>query len=362
MELFLDLLEDRKLNLEPLITHRFPFEKVLDAYEIITGRKKERYLGILLEYKSDFETIKRKKIKLSVPEREAISRDKISLGVIGAGKFATATLFPAFKRLKRVRFRGLATATGISAKKVGKSLGFEYCTTDYHEILNDYDIDAVIIVTRHNLHARMVVEALQAGKHVFVEKPLAITEEELLEVKEAYEQSSSILMVGFNRRFAPLALKLKSFLGQFQEPKVMIYRVNAGYLPPDHWYHDPEVGGGRIIGEGCHFIDFMQFLTNAEPVEVYAVGLDSPREDRFSEDNIHISIKFNDGSIGILSYIACGDTSLFKERIEVFCADRSGILDDFKRLELYEGGRKKTYKSSQNKGHRNEIEEFIKAL
>ncbi len=255
---------------------------------------------------------------------------------------------------------------------------FNYATSDENVILQDPEINTVAVLTRHHLHARQVMAALKAGKHVFCEKPLAIKPEEVDEIVEVIGEISQrgdqgrgdrgsdspslvpypVLMIGFNRRFAPLARKLKAFIDQRQEPLVAYYRVNAGYLPPEHWLHDPRQGGGRIIGEGCHFIDFLTFLVGDTPSSVTAQGL--PDGGRYREDNVILNFTFPDGSIGSIAYLANGDKAFPKERVEVFAGGRVGVLDDYRFLELMHNGKRKTERSRlrQDKGHRAEWEVF----
>jgi predicted dehydrogenase len=228
--------------------------------------------------------------------------------------------------------------------------------------LEDSDTDAIVIATRHHLHGRQVLAALRAGKHVFVEKPLAIREEELAEVEqEVSRRPGQILMVGFNRRFAPLARALKAFFDGQREPLIVHYRVNAGYVPPDHWTQDRIQGGGRIVGEVCHFVDFIDWVVGAVPQSLHAQSL--PNCGRYKEDNVVLQLRYPGGHIGVITYVANGDRQFGKERVEVHGAGRSAVLDDFRRVELVEGGRRTVRRSwlRQDKGHREELVAFIKA-
>jgi predicted dehydrogenase len=220
----------------------------------------------------------------------------------------------------------------------------------------------VAILTRHDLHAPLVLQALKADKHVFCEKPLAIVPDDLQTIAKALEGSDRILAVGFNRRFAPYALEIKKFLLSVNEPLIMNYRVNAGLLPKDHWLHDPAQGGGRIIGEGCHFIDFLSFVVSSPIMSIMAKG--TPSDDRYREDNVILMLKYQNGSVGTITYVANGDRSLPKERLEVFGGGSAVILDDFRRLELIRDGRKSVHKNRwrQDKGHRPEWEAFMRAV
>jgi predicted dehydrogenase len=254
---------------------------------------------------------------------------------------------------------GVATATGISGQHVATKFGFEYSTGDRRQLLDDSDIDCIFIATRHGLHAQIAIEALRAGKVVFVEKPLALNWEELDEVVAAQGETGGHLMVGFNRRFAPLVQEMQGFFQQRAEPMMVEYRVNAGYLDSDHWYHDPDEGGGRIMGEVCHFVDLITHLVGAPIEKVYTVGMDNVG--RYHDDNVGITLTFADGSIGNVLYLANGDTALRKERMEVHSQGSSAILDDFSRLHLYRNRRKKVQRGSQDKGHRIEVLGFIEA-
>jgi predicted dehydrogenase len=283
------------------------------------------------------------------------------LGVLGAGLFANATLLPILKDNKRIELVGIASAGGLHAQHSGKKFNFSYATSREDEIIDDPNINTVAILTRHNSHADLVIKALQAGKHVFVEKPLAIDcdqlsalNEQLLKVKER------LLMVGFNRRFAPLTQRLASFLADRSEPLHIHYRVNAGYIPLKHWVHDPAVGGGRIVGEGCHFVDFITFLVGAVPISVTAHAL--PDNGKYREDNVSMTFTFPDGSLGVVDYLANGDKSLPKERVEVFCGGRVAVLDDFRALEMVHNGRRKSIKGAQDKGWKAEWQSFARAI
>ena len=396
----LNLMAAGRLDVTPLITHRFPIEEAPKAYDLITGKTGEPFLGVLITYPDQPNLSRRVGIRPGTDDRRPrpVSSvppppSPVAIGLLGAGNFATTTLLPAMRKVSGVQFVGICTATGLTARHVGNKFGFRYCTTDENEILNDPDINTVVIATRHHLHARQVIAALKAGKNVFCEKPLALNENELQEIvravgggaeeqggkgaeerrsKEEFTsapphhstraQKAPLLMVGYNRRFAPMARQLKAFLADVHEPLVMHYRVNAGYIPPDHWVQDPQQGGGRIIGEICHFVDFLTFLAGALPVRVYARAL--PNDGRYRDDNVVITLEFADGSLGTIAYVANGDKSFPKERLEVFGGGAVAVLDDFRRLELVRNGRKKVVRSRlhQDKGHRGEWEAFVAAV
>ncbi|HET9909328.1 MAG TPA: Gfo/Idh/MocA family oxidoreductase, partial [Anaerolineales bacterium] len=243
----------------------------------------------------------------------------------------------------------------------GKKFGFQYATSSDEEIINDPNINTVAILTRHDSHAELAIKALKAGKYVFVEKPLAINSTQLSAVSEQLKANSeSLLTVGFNRRFSPLGQQLSAFYKNRNEPMHIHYRVNAGYLPLNHWTHDPEIGGGRIIGEACHFVDFITFLIGASPVSVTAQAL--PNNSKYRDDNVSMTFTFPDGSIGVVDYLANGDKSMPKERVEVFCGGKIAVLDDFVVLQTIEDGKKKELKGTQDKGWVNEWKVFVRTI
>src|SRR5262249_25916299 len=258
---FLELLARSDVVVEPLITHRFPIEEAEAAYQLVTGERQERAVAILLEYEGD----EPQRARVDLPATPRAMRRPIRLGVIGAGQFAKGVLLPAFAKQRSARLRAFCTSSGLTSKDVAERYGASYCTSDPAEIINDKEIDAVLIATRHNQHAPLTAEALRAGKAVFVEKPLAITPESLAELCEMANAVGTPrplrLMVGFNRRFSPLVARLKDFFAASREPKFISYRVNAGSFPPENWVFDPVEGGGRIIGEVCHFVDLICYLT-----------------------------------------------------------------------------------------------------
>jgi predicted dehydrogenase/threonine dehydrogenase-like Zn-dependent dehydrogenase len=386
LEAFVDLLASRQVDIDPLITHRFPIDQAPQAYELITGKREAPFLGVLLTYDDSGKFGEEKhKIFAQSPTVTQISPEKpprvqpitISLGLLGAGNFATAVMLPALSKIKDIALIGVASGTGLSAQNAAQRYKFHYATSDESQIINDSAINTIAILTRHHLHAQQVITALKAGKHVFCEKPLAITPQELEEIfivlntvqgtvtsgsAEPAPVISPVLTVGFNRRFSPFALQLAEFLSERQEPLIVRYRVNAGYLPLTHWLHDPAIGGGRIVGEGCHFIDFLTFLVGEPPSTVSAMGL--PDAGRYREDNVHLALTFPDGSIGTLEYLANGDKAFPKERLEVFTGGQVGVLDDFRSLELVKNGKRRKYQSRlrQDKGHIGEWEAFKSAI
>ncbi len=365
---FLQFIADGKLNLPSLITHRFPMDQATRAYDLITGSVGEPFLGVLLTNVGvEFGTTSNLSEKISVTTVTP-SLDSIGLGVLGAGSFAQSTLLPALKAISGVSLIGVCNATGPRSRNAAEKFGFSYCSNSETDILQDPKINAVLIATRHNLHASQSLAALRAGKSVFCEKPLCLHEDELAELVRVASPSSHspqrvpLLMVGFNRRFAPMAVQLKEFLSEIHEPLAIHYRVNAGFLPADHWVNDHEQGGGRILGEVCHFVDFLCFLAGAHPVEVQAQPVGNPGQ--YSMDNIVASLKFANGSLGTISYLANGDKSASKERVEVFGGGSFAVLEDFRRLELARNGRRQITRARwrQDKGHKAEMQAFVDAL
>jgi predicted dehydrogenase/threonine dehydrogenase-like Zn-dependent dehydrogenase len=359
LQAFVDLLAAGKMDLRPLITHRFPIERAAEAYELIAGRDQSPFLGVMITYPAR-DTAPAARVTLRSGDIHAES--SVRLGVLGAGNFATGVLLPVLKDLGGIERVGIASAAGLNAATAARKFGFRYAAGGEREILADASINTVAILTRHAAHARLTVAALKAEKHVFCEKPLALTREQLAEIAAALQTSARLLTVGYNRRFAPLAVEMRRFLRDADSPLAVQYRVNAGSLPANHWLHDPEQGGGRLVGEACHFFDFVTYLMGALPVRVWASGL--PDEGPYREDNVLIGLEYADGSVGTVAYLACGDRSMPKERVEAFGGTRVAVLDDFRRLETYHAGRRWVQRTRlrQDKGHRAEWQAFTAAI
>lgn len=385
-EAVLDLMAENRLDVKPLISHRFAMAEAEQAYALVGGAGPS--LGILLRYPTVAEqpemALRRRTVMLSPPgtHPQPFSQEKrgsASVSFIGAGNYATAVLIPAFKAAG-ARLQVVASNGGVSGLHAGRKFGFAATTTDTASILADVDTQAVVITTRHDSHAGLVLRALAAGKHVFVEKPLCLTLAELAEIEAALAPSlptplpedeagqavstsrlasrtSSLLMVGFNRRFAPQAQKIKALLAGISEPKSFIVTVNAGAIPPEHWTQDRAVGGGRIVGEACHFIDLLRFLAGAPIAAWRRLDLDSA-----TGDTVSISLRFADGSIGTVHYFANGSKAFPKERLEVFAAGRVLQLDNFRKLAGYGwSGFKKMNLWRQDKGQRACAAAFVRA-
>ncbi len=354
-----DLMASGKLNVEPLISHRFDIVDGVKAYEVITGKKKEPFLGVLLKYPDSEWKVESRSIHF--PLSTIQKSTSLKLGVLGAGLFANSTLLPILKANKDFELVGIASSGGLHAQHSGKKFGFQYATSSEDEIINDPKVNTVAILTRHDSHADLAVKALKAGKHVFVEKPLAVDSRQLAMVSKQLKTSpQSLLTVGFNRRFAPLIQTLKSQIADRNEPLHAHYRVNAGFIQSNHWTQDPAIGGGRIIGEACHFIDVLTFLVGAPPVAVTAHAL--PNNGKYSEDNVSMTFTFPDGSIGVVDYLANGDKSVPKERLEVFCEGMVAVLDDYVSLTTVKDGRKKVESGAQDKGWKGEMAAFAEAI
>ena len=348
MQAYLEMCD--RLDIDLLTTHTYDLSDAISAFDMIVARS-EPFAGILIKY--DIEQKPERKVLLHEP---VVKGDQPRVGFMGAGSFAQKFLLPGAS--KQAAMIGVATASGNNARNVADKYGFAYATGDSQDLLTDDDINTIFIATRHNLHAEQVLAALQSGKNVFVEKPLCLTTDELEQIAEAYRQGSARLMVGFNRRFAPLLQKIKTALPA-GIPLAMNYRINAGAIPADSWIQDADLGGGRIIGEVCHFVDLALFLAGSPIAQ-----LDSQIMKTASglNDTLVVALAFENGSVANISYFANGAKSLSKERLEVHCAGKSWLLDDFKSLSTFGGSRKKSTSGRQDKGHAREVELFLQAV
>lgn len=360
MEAFLYLVAEKKIFLKELITHHFPIYQAEEAYRVITGEYSQPYIGIILEYP----LVKSGKSKLLLAEKPTFSgSDTVGVGIIGAGLFVKGTLLPAIKSIPGIRLKGLATATGSSGQHTGRKWGFEYCTTDYTDLLKDPEIDGLIIVTRHDSHASLVIEGLNSGKAVFVEKPLALNEEELEAITKTYQQSCGRLMVGYNRRFSSFSRQAQSWLSRIGGPWVIDCRVNAGSISPESWVLDWDEGGGRIIGEVGHFIDLIQYLTGSHPCRVFTSSISGRGVSCRGEDNIIINLEYSDGSVAGITYTSAGDRSFPRERVEIFGGGSVCLIDNFRLVSLTRAGKvRKSKKMNIDRGHRDEFLTFFAAI
>jgi polar amino acid transport system substrate-binding protein len=358
IEAFLDLLASNAVDVNPLITHRFSIDQAEKAYDVIAGENRDPHLAVLLEYDTQREI--RTDVELS-PERVRVLQSSVRLGVVGAGNYTRSMLLPHFKAAG-AEFFSITTASGVSAIDVGRKFEFRRSVAGADEVLADKDVNLILIGTRHDSHADLTTRALAAGHNVFVEKPLALNDEELQRVLEVARTASGALMVGFNRRFSPLAIAGKEFFEQRTTPLSILYRVNAGRIARDHWIQDPDQGG-RIIGEACHAIDLMQFWIGAPPVSVFVVPVRGNSHAVVDADSVFITLQFADGSNGCVAYLAEGDKGLGKERVEIFGSGKVFVLDDFRSATFSEKGtaRTKTLRA-QDKGQQEQARRVCEAV
>ncbi|WP_179343794.1 bi-domain-containing oxidoreductase [Winogradskyella ursingii] len=351
MEAFQKLLQTNKINIDYLTTHQFDFENAKEAFDLVVN-KDEPFTGIALKYNTD-KAISKSKIATSGTS----ALGKINISFIGAGSYAQGNLLPNIPETNEIGRVGVLTNTGTTSKRVAEKFKFQFCATEENDVLDD-KTNTVFVATRHNSHGEYVLKALKANKNVFVEKPLCLKESELEEIIEAQENSEKAVTVGFNRRFSPLSKKLKKALGK--NPMTMIYRINAGSIPADNWIQDAEIGGGRILGEVCHFIDYLTYLNGSLPTKVSALAI--PDSNNLN-DTLNILIQFQNGSSGVIGYYANGSKSMAKEYVEVFSAGLSATLNDFKELKIYGKGKPKKKKIlNQNKGQKEMVEAFVNGL
>ena len=348
-----------RISLADIITHEIPFEKAAEAYEMITKNPNhERYIGVLLKYDEN-DTKWRSRIENPKAKRAA-SGEKIRLGLIGAGNFVRSTMLPIMKETGLFEFRGLATTGGVGGAQANDGTPFGYTTNNYQELLSDPEIDLIAVSTQHNSHAKFVIEALKAGKNVYCEKPLCLTLDELTAIKEAYEQSEGELFVGLNRRHAPLIQQIKREMKTDQIPAVYDFIGNAGFIPKDHWVHDEAAGGGRILGEACHFVDLIQYLdgSHLEDLTVTAASNNAYP----MNDNVLITLRFASGAIGNIVYSSMGSKKYPKEQLRVLSNGSVYEMDNFIRLKKYGSTKSVKEKLKQDKGIHAEYEYICKVL
>jgi len=350
MKAFIDLLSKKRINIESLITHTFKFTDAAQGYDLIMNNS-EPYLGMLLQYES----------KKTLPKRHFTNADvssekgDIKVGFIGAGSFARSFLLPNFP--KDIDLVAVATSSGHNARHVANKFNFKHAFSSGIEVIENENVNTVFIATRHNTHAKFVLDSLKEGKNVFVEKPLCMIPDELEKIREEYNKRNQHLMVGFNRRFSPLIVKSLEILGK-DTKKTINYRINLGHIDPKHWTQDKTIGGGRIIGEVCHFLDLAMFIAGAKPVKISSFAMDDPLN---LEDTIVVIIKFSNGSIATISYFTNGSKMLAKEYLEIYSNGTIAVVEDYKKLSIFSGG-KKVYKIKHNKGHKQELCEFFLAI
>ena len=357
MAAFISMLEKQQLDLASLTTHAFDIGKAEEAYELIMENK-EPYLGVLLSYESEKSEVNKDNILELRPRK---TERNIQIGVIGAGSHIKDMIIPALKKQSNVDIAAVCTSTSVSAKVNANKLDAGYCTTDVDQILNDDKINAVVIGTPHNSHANLVISAINAGKHVFVEKPIALSQSEMDLIVDTYAKQNHLhLAVGFNRRHSSHIEKIKSHFAQVSDPLTINYRINAGMIPNEHWIQDPEIGGGRILGEMCHFVDTTSYIAESPIVSIYAVSI-GHHSSGITSDKVNTVIEFENGSIGSISYCADGDGGLAKEYLEVFGGRRSAVMDDFKLTKLFKNGQTIKYSTTKiDKGFDKEMDKFVK--
>lgn len=349
MQAFAELITDKKINIDSLISHTFDFNNIPNAYQMIID-KSEPFVGVVVKYDTEREISR----EIIVNEKK-YSPENVNIGLIGAGSFGQNFLLPSLKN--NAALIGVVTARPNNARNIADKNGFNYACNTPQDLFKDNDINTIFIATRHDSHAEYVIESLKSKKNVFVEKPLCRTSDELETIKSIYMQDPVRLMVGFNRRFAPFIQNIRSFFHP-EIPKAINYRINSGILPKDHWVHNPQIGGGRIIGEVCHFIDLAMYLSQSSITSVSAVALN---ENTNLNDSLSINLTFQNGSIANVSYFSNGNKNVNKEYLEIFCGGLVATIDDFKVLKLY-GKKEKIISSTQNKGHKEEISAFLNAI
>ncbi len=362
MQAVLDLMAQDELDTEPLTTHTFDFDDALDAYDLIQNER-ESYVGVVLQY-----DVEKEQPRVIQTEHMGAypAQDHLRIGCIGAGNYASRFLIPHLQDDENAQLTGLVTATGLSAEKKANKFGFQYCSTDADELFEDEDTEAIFIATRHSTHAEYTIKALDAGKHVFVEKPMVIEPDQLDAVQEAYESANAReptgLMVGLNRRFAPMVCELKESVPR-DMPLQMIYRVNSGEIPTDSWLHRPGEGGGMLIGEMVHFIDLMQYVSGEQPTSIFAESMRLSTQNLAESDNVSITVTFEGGSVGTLCYNTVGDDAASKERLEVYGGGAVARLDDFRELETAKNGSTSSTSAwNQDKGQAGEMERTVRSF
>ncbi|MBO6881095.1 Gfo/Idh/MocA family oxidoreductase [Winogradskyella sp.] len=351
MEAFQKLLETKRIHIDYLTTHEFDFDKAKDAFDLVVS-KSEPFTGIALKYNTDKQATKS---KIATATTDKLG--KINISFIGAGSYAQGNLLPNIPESVEVGRVGVLTNTGTTSKRVAEKFKFQFCATEEADVLDD-KTNTVFVATRHDSHGSYVLKSLEANKNVFVEKPLCLLETELEDIIEAQAKTKKAVMVGFNRRFSPLTTKLKKAVGN--NPMTMIYRINAGAIPKDNWIQDAEIGGGRVLGEVCHFIDYLTYLNGSLPIKISASALPDANQ---LNDTLNILIQFENGSSGVIGYYANGSKAMTKEYVEVFSAGMSATLDDFKVLRIYGRGKPKKKKLlNQNKGQKEMVTAFVNGL
>lgn len=361
MEGFLGLVKDKKVRLRELVGGVFPIERAIDAYEALKVQSSKA--AVLLDYNLQEPKQVSALPSTSVTLTEQGAKGKIGVALIGPGNFAKETIIPMLRRTSDVDLRWVIASNSLHSRQVAERYRFQRCGTDLNEVLSDSETKVVFITAPNNLHYPMVIDAARAGKTVFVEKPLCLTREELVDVVKVQAETGAMIVVGFNRRYSPFILKAKEILDRLDGPFLLNYRVNADYIPVARWVQDPVVGGGRIIAEGCHFFDLFNFLLKSSHPEVSVACVGVNDSSTVTRDNYQATLKYPNGSVASLTYSALGNRSMKRERLEFFGQGVTMALDDFSRLTVYERkGKKEFALNGQDKGHRRELDEFLKAV
>jgi predicted dehydrogenase len=361
MSEFLRMVAEGKVAVRPLISVHRPVEKAQEAYDAILGKDSDA-ISAVIDYGASKERGKsglERKVMVSALQP---SRGRVGVAVVGAGGFASAFHLPNTARMEEARLVAVCDAVGAKAKQAAEKHGAAYCTGDYREVLSDDKVDAVIVATRHHLHKPIALQAIKAGKHVFVEKPLAITVADCETLCKAVEKAGVLLSVGFNRRFSRFSRQAKALLPQLNGPKMILYRCNAGVLPPDHWTMDPEIGGGRIVGEGVHFFDLCCWLLDQDPVDIRADRVDAESPAVNAADNVSATLRYPDGSLATILYCCVGHPSVSKETIEVFGDGKAIVIDDFRSIRFAGLAEKNQRQAAEHKGQYELLHNWIRAI
>ena len=357
------LLSDRLIDVSPLITHRFPLTEAKEVYEKLSNGSLSDAIAIAFEYPEEVSSTRQVSLKI---EKITIEPSPLSLGVIGAGLFGQSSLLPVLKKMPEINKKTIATLSGISSQKSAEKFGFNTSTTNSKDLLQDKDINGVIIIAPHSVHAELTTQSLKYNKHVLVEKPLCISWKEYSRIESELldkRTKNLLLMVGHNRRHSPHTEKIRVALTNRNEPLVVSYRVNAGFVGSDHWVHSTEEGRSRIIGEMSHFVDLMQYLTVSDPIRVNAERVQGNDRSTINNDNIIVILKFSDGSIGQLTYAANGNRSLGREYFEVFWQENSATCADYRRTRIYtKRGTKRFNTNNREMGYAQEILHFSRVI
>ena len=355
---FLDLLQRGTVVVGPLVSRRIELHEAPDIYRELTEPGPDRPLGVVIRYDDDEPS---RRVVLASERIGRTRSGKARLAVIGAGQFAKSRLLPTLAGMKHVDLVALVTGSGAGGKRTAQRFGFAYATGEAEDVFDDDSVDAVLIATRHDLHAPLAIRALEAGKGVFVEKPPAMHSRELNRLWSAYREAGSTAMVGFNRRYAPAAIWLREQLRERTDPLAASYRVWAGSIPADHWTQDPEQGGGRIVGEACHFVDLLRFLCDSPVAAVQATAL-PPGPEAASPDTFLVSLRFEDGSVASIQYLGASHREVPKERVEVTTGNLIAVLDDFRSATAWIGDTRRRWRGKRDKGHDAELREFVGSL